>query len=552
MILSAVMIGFGLLRGLSLPGALPPEPPVRLCAEWEPSLGTLIRWPLGIPAELVVGLAEEDSLYILVESPSQQAEAEAAFLSWGVNLDHCRFIEAETWSHWTRDWGPHWAFDGGEVCGIVDPVFDGYPWIPGGPYRDYMRERGYEEDDAVNAALAAELGCPLHEFPAYLTGGNFMTDGHGNGFSTLAMLSENTAFWTHEEFLSLAGSWLGLESYFITVNPEEYGIQHIDCAAKLLDEETLLIKEVPSWHPDYPRLETFCDQLTTAMSCYGRPYEIVRIQCDPYSGDEVAAYTNSYILNTRVFVPLFGVASDSLALATYAQAMPGYEIIGIPSGSWYYYDALHCRTREMSDPGMLLLWHMPYRGEVPFQDAFPVALRTRAYSGAGLVEGAQRVFWRVQGEAWTSSTLVPVGPDSLVGQIPGQPPGTILEYYLTAGDSSGRQESHPRSAPAGWHTFEVVDPEGVADPEPLTPILRVHPNPSSASVVLSLELTGPSRVTMEVLDLAGHLVDTIGPLTLGEGSHEVPWCPATLASGCYLIRLLNGTESVSARVVLVR
>jgi len=547
-----VMAWRGILPGTPLHEATEPEPPVRLCAEWEPSLGTLIRWPLGIPVDLVVGLAEEDSLYVLVESPSERTQAEAAFLSWGVNLAHCRFIEADTWSHWTRDWGPHWVFDDGGVCGIIDPVFDGYPWIPGGPYRDYMREKGYEEDDAVNAVLAMELGCPLHEFPAYLTGGNFMTDGHGHGFSTLAMLTENTAFWTHEEFLDLAGPWLGLDSYFITVNPEEYGIQHIDCAAKLLDEETLLIKQVPSWHPDYLRLETFCDQLTTAMSCYGRPYEIVRIQCDPYAGDEVAAYTNSYILNTRVFVPMFGVPSDSMALATYAQAMPGYEIIGIPSGSWYYYDALHCRTREMSDPGMLLLWHMPYRGEVPFQESFPVALRYRAYSGAGLVEGAQRVFWRVQGEPWTSSTLVPAGPDSLVGQIPGQPPGTILEYYLAAADSSGRPESHPRSAPAGWHTFEVVEPEGLADPVSMIPALGVHPNPSSASVTLSLELSESSQVTVEILDLAGRLVDTIGPLPLGEGSHELHWTPGALASGCYLIHLHTGVESVSARVVIMR
>jgi hypothetical protein len=45
---------------------------VRMCAEWEPALGTLTRWPLGIPSALVVELAEDDSLYVLVENPSQQ------------------------------------------------------------------------------------------------------------------------------------------------------------------------------------------------------------------------------------------------------------------------------------------------------------------------------------------------------------------------------------------------------------------------------------------------------------------------------------------------
>ena len=41
-------------------------PNSRLVAEWEPALGTLIRWPLGIPSDLVVELASDDFLYVLV------------------------------------------------------------------------------------------------------------------------------------------------------------------------------------------------------------------------------------------------------------------------------------------------------------------------------------------------------------------------------------------------------------------------------------------------------------------------------------------------------
>ena len=32
-------------------------PEKRVIAEWEPALGTMIRWPLGIPSDLVVELA---------------------------------------------------------------------------------------------------------------------------------------------------------------------------------------------------------------------------------------------------------------------------------------------------------------------------------------------------------------------------------------------------------------------------------------------------------------------------------------------------------------
>ncbi|NLP04495.1 agmatine deiminase family protein [Candidatus Fermentibacteria bacterium] len=525
----------------------------RLCAEWEPSYGTLIRWPLGIPPALVVELAEDDSLYVLVETPAQQSQAEDAFQSWGVNLGHCRFVTAQTWSHWTRDWGPYSMFDGNGVWGITDPVFDGYPWIPGGPYREYGESRGYEEDDQVNAVLAEEFACPLHPFPAYLTGGNFMCDGHGYAFSTLAMLSENEAFWSHGQFLALAGEELGLSSYFITVNPEEFGIQHIDCCAKLLVEETILLKQVPSWHPDYARLETIEDQLTTAISCYGRPYEIVRIQCDPYSGSDVAAYTNSYILNDKVLVPLFGIPSDAAALETYTEAMPGYEVIGFQSGSWYYYDALHCRTREIMDRFMLLLWHRPLDDEMPCLPEYGIDAEVIAYSGEALAPDSLKVVWRTGAGEWQESPMVQSGPDSISGAIPGQPPGTVIDYYIVAADYSGRRETSPRSAPGGFHSFQVAA-TGTGrshDDSPLS--IRIAPCPSSTLVEFAVTSCTSGGLDLSVFDMAGRLVHHQGLPVAEPGESVFQWAPeAGFPSGCYMAIVRNGSSSACGRVLLVR
>mgnify|MGYP001186787537 FL=1 len=58
---------------LSLAFSLIPEK--RVVAEWEPALGTMIRWPLGIPQDLVIELALDDIIYVLVESNSQQNQA---------------------------------------------------------------------------------------------------------------------------------------------------------------------------------------------------------------------------------------------------------------------------------------------------------------------------------------------------------------------------------------------------------------------------------------------------------------------------------------------
>ena len=81
-------------------------PDYRVIAEWEPAIGTMIRWPLGIPSDLVVELASDDILYVLVENNSQQNSATNNFQNWGVNLSNVVFIYTNTYSHWTRDHGP--------------------------------------------------------------------------------------------------------------------------------------------------------------------------------------------------------------------------------------------------------------------------------------------------------------------------------------------------------------------------------------------------------------------------------------------------------------
>ena len=68
-------------------------------------------------------------------------------------------------------------------------------------------------------------------------------------------------------------------------------------------------------------------------------------------------YTNSLILNDKVFVPITGSDWDEQALSTYQSAMPGYEywvwwILGI-------YRCLALRIKGIPDLEMLQLFHNP-------------------------------------------------------------------------------------------------------------------------------------------------------------------------------------------------
>lgn len=548
-----LVIAAVLALAAAVPASSDPVQPVRACAEWEPAFGTLVRYPFAIPAALVVELARDDSLYVLVETQNQENAARGYLSSNGVDLGVVRFIRTATYSEWTRDWGPHSVFDGDGTWGITDPMFNGYPWVP--PGARGTGERGWNEDDAINGALAAEFDCPLHSMPAYCTGGNIMVDGRGIAFSSEQMLRENAPLWSESEFRDLARDYLGIETYHFLHGTEDYGIQHIDCWAKLLDEETILVKRPPTWHEEHPRIEANLQVLQSLANCYGRPYRIVRIDCPAFSGSDIAAYTNSLILNRKVLVPVFGIAGDQAALAVYRDAMPGYEVIGFPYSNWYYYDALHCRTMAIFDRGMLRIAHRPLDAEVPPAAAHEIVAMIDDRSEAGLVESALQVRWRREGETeWRSVPLLPAaGPDSFRAEIPYQPLWTTVEYSIAAADQSGRAETLPRTAPDGFYRFTVaVAPADLPDseigePDRLSP---PHPSPFVSSTLIPLpERAGP--ISLFVADPAGRRVRTLVERGFPPASGAARWdgrndAGRRCAPGTYWV-VLRRDGSVQAR-----
>jgi agmatine/peptidylarginine deiminase len=537
-----------------------------MVAEWEPAWGTLIRLPLGIPSDLVVKLAEDDSLYVLVESYYERDQAINTFSSWGVNVSHCRFLFSPTYSHWTRDWGPHYVFNEQGIAGIADPVFNGYPWVPGCPsdkitiegnHRQRKGIRGWEEDDAVNMAVADSFNCPLIDLPVYLTGGNIMVDGHHNAFSTQQMLDENLPVANEELFREFANDSLGITDYFIADNPEIFGIQHIDCYAKLINEETILVKQVDDWHPEYECCEMLAGQLGSQTNCWGESYDIIRIYCGPYNGTEVAAYTNSLILNKKVLVPLFDISSDESAIQTYSDAMPGYEVIGFNWEGWYYYDALHCRTMGIFDRHMLRIVHKPLKGDIQAAETIEIIALIDDRSEAGLVDDELLVYWRGQGSTvWNTSGFQPMGgTDSLSAFIPGTMTGQTIEYYISASDLSGRHEAMPRTAPDAFYQFTITDTisrieQKIRDDN----FLKVYPVPFSDELKIKADVTECKPYTLKINDLNGKNVFTESGEYLAGNKFMLQWNGINsfgqeVADGVYFIQLTLSDKIYSQKII---
>ncbi len=179
------------------------------------------------------------------------------------------------------------------------------------------------------------------------TGGNYMTDGMGISASSELVWEENPSL-THEEIDGLVDDYLGIETYHVIPDPNNTYIDHIDCWAKFLDVDKILIRSVPESHPQYDEIEATADYFAEQTSSYGNLYEVYRA----YTPNN-EPYTNSLILNKKVLVPITGSSYDDEAIESYELAMPGYEVIGF-SGSWQSTDALHCRTKGIADIGYAL------------------------------------------------------------------------------------------------------------------------------------------------------------------------------------------------------
>jgi len=520
----------------------------RMVAEWEPMQGVLIRHPFGIPLPLIRSLAELDTVYILVANSTAQSQASYTLSSVSVNLANCRFVLAPTDSHWTRDWGPQSIFLNDSQGAIADPYFDGYPWVPG-----LLQQSYYDADDAVNGILANHMGVPLLSFPGYLTGGNFMCDGYSTAYSTAQMLNENTNLMTPSQFLEISELLLGITDFRFTINPEVNGIQHIDCWAKLLNEETVLVKQLPLWHPEYARAEAIAALFAQDLSCFGRPYQVIRIFCDTYSGSNAAAYTNSLILNKRVFVPTFGIAADQTALQTYADAMPGYEILGF-DGAWYYYDALHCRTMGIADMQMLRITHHP-----PAQlteiigNAITITAGAKSYGNFPLLPGYPKLTFKRNIEAqWESMPMAPSEQEGLYEAVVTQlADGAEFQYSVSATDASGRYQSLPITAPEQYFSTVISAPTAVDDSFLKVPQLQIYPLPVKDYLHIESDSKSQFILSVKLYDLRGRLVQTI---TLPPGSvrASLDMRAGTFASGIYFIKIHTSLGTYSHKVTLIK
>ncbi|MFN2396006.1 MAG: agmatine deiminase family protein [Bacteroidales bacterium] len=429
-------------------GIQPPSAPPRSPAEFEEMGGVIVTWA-SYNWELRE-IVRHTSLRVPVYIIASNASSVQSYLTQGdVSMDNINILQLPFNSVWVRDYGPQSIYlDGTDELAFVDWVYN-RPWRP--------------DDNMLPSNLANALDLDVFQMTSnpnrlVTTGGNFMSDGHGTGFSSKLILSENSTL-SESQIDAIKLAYMGINRYIKMDELPYDNISHIDMHMKLLDEETLLVGEFPTGISDGPYIESNLNWLlNNHQTCYERDYQVVRIPMVPASNGNYPpqtsyrTFTNALIINDLVLVPqYYNTALNNEAISVYQQAMPGYDIIGIdmenviPASG-----AIHCISREIAATDPIFISHAPIR-EVDI-DLDDYLIEATIKNAIGI--NSASVFYRIDDQDDFTEIPMTLQSDVYTATIPAQACNTTIDYYISA-TNPNKTITKPLVAPDNYWSFEA-------------------------------------------------------------------------------------------------
>lgn len=548
-----------LAESLSLSGIeTPPVLPVRAMAEWEELQSLVVTWKYyndpsirDILVEIIRNAREECNVIIVCSSP---ATVQAVLTAAGVDISsNVTFVTGNADTIWVRDYGPNPVY-----ANDVDSLY----------LIDWIYNRPRPNDDAVPSLLGNFMNIPVYSntagnYKLVHTGGNYMSDGMGTGFSSKLVLNENDSlsefnyvYHTEAEIDTIMYKYLGANRYIKMETLPYDDIHHIDMHIKLLDEETLLVGQYPAGVADGPQIEANLQYVLSNFNTpFGTPYRVIRIPMPPEGGQfpnanaDYRTYTNAVFINKTVLIPLYEQQFDTTALRIWQDALPGYHIVGIDCNAIIpYLGAIHCITKEIGVSDPLWIVHQPlHKITESLPAGYPILARIKHKSG---ISGAKVFYTTDLALPYLSLDMTPgANPDEWTVNIPEQSNGTTIYYYIQATANSGKQLARPLPAPDAYWKFDIDLGTRIQEIDG-TLLADVFPNPARSITCVPVHANQSTQANIEIQDLYGRKLATLFSGNLPAGDSKYFFQASDFAPGAYLIVLKTNTVNQTRKLIV--
>jgi hypothetical protein len=235
---------------------------------------------------------------------------------------------------------------------------------------------------------------------------------------------------------------------------------------------------------------------------------------------------------------------DSLTTVTQTFYSPG----GLLTGTLYYW-----RIDERNDAGVTPgpVWQFTTAA------APGAASNPQPANNAAGVDPAVVLTWTVGAEATSHDVYFgSANPPLFQGnraQSNFDPPGLLtlgMTYFWKVNE---RNDAGVTTGPLWQFTVQSSDTRDPHSPLPQSLNLGpVHPNPFNATLTIPFTLPLSAEVAIALFDVTGRQVALLSQGKFSAGAHQVEWSSSGVGSGVYFVRLTDGLETRSVKVVALK
>jgi agmatine deiminase len=328
-------------------------------AEWEPHDAVWLSWPhnrLTFPhlAEVenayyafIQAVHVSERIELFVPTAVIHRKVRARLRETGADLSRIVLHTSEYSDIWIRDYGPTFVVNRGlGKTAMVRWNFNAW----GNKYENQIR------DGKMPHTMNRRLALPMFEPGIVLEGGSIDVNGRGTVLTTRACLlnPNRNPVLSADQIEDTLREYLGVETV-IWLNDGVVGDDtdgHIDDIARFVGPSTVVCAyETDISDANYPALHDNYEILRQSSDQDGKPLTVIRLPMPAKVADSdgryPASYTNFYIGNTVVVVPVFHDPHDTEALRIIQEIFPDRTVTGIDARALVEgYGTFHCATQQ--------------------------------------------------------------------------------------------------------------------------------------------------------------------------------------------------------------